>query len=56
MVAGSQTQGVLSQNGSTVNGDSQRGSTKPETVTVVAPSHVTDYYSANTLGCSGGVR
>lgn len=56
MVADSQTQGVLSQNGSAANGSSQHGLAKADPVKVEPPSHVTEYYPPNTLGCSEGVH
>lgn len=56
MVVSSQTQGVLSQNGSRTNGGLQNGSRKPDAVTVEPVSHVTEYYPPNTLGCTEGVN
>ncbi len=62
MVAESQAQGVLSHHGSAENGTShnasQHGSAKKATasVTVEAPSHISEFYSSNTLGCSDGKR
>ena len=55
MVADSQTQGVLSQNDSIANGTSH-GPAKADPVKVEAPSHVTEYYPPNILGCSEGVH
>lgn len=56
MVVNSQAQGVLSQNGSATNGNSQNGSEKSNAITVEPPSHVTEYYSHNTLGCTEGTN
>lgn len=56
MVVSSQTQGVLSHNGSTTNGGLQNGSCAPDAVTVEPVSHVTEYYPPNTLGCTQGVN
>lgn len=56
MVVSSQTQGVLSQNGSTTDGGLQNGCCKPQAVTVEPVSHVTEYYPPNTLGCTEGVN
>ena len=57
MVAEGHTQGVLSQNGSSHNGHSHNGSAKSaDSVTVEAPSHFTEHYPANTLGCSEGAK
>lgn len=58
MVAESQTQGVLSQNGTCKNGTpnnaSQNGSLKKNgsCVTVESPSHISEFYPKNNLGCS----
>ena len=54
MVAESQTQGVLSQNGSAHNGKSHSAKKAEEVVTVQEPDQVVEYYPANTLGCSDG--
>lgn len=60
MVAESQTQGVLSQNGTCDNGTpisaSPNGSSKTNgsCVTVEAPSHISEFYPKNNLGCSDG--
>lgn len=56
MVADSQTQGVLSQNGSIANGSSQHALAEADPVKVEVPSHVTEYYPPNTLGCSEGMH
>ncbi len=55
MVAESQTQGVLSQNG-TPNSASQNGSSKKNgsCLTVESPSHISEFYPKNNLGCSEG--
>ena len=49
MVAESVSQGDLSQNGLL------NGSKADSCVTVECPSHIKEYYSQNTLGCSEGV-
>ena len=56
MVVNSQTQGILSQIGSATNGGSQNGSKKADPITVEPPSHVTEYYPPNTLGCTEGTN
>lgn len=55
MVVNGQTQGVLSQNGSATIGGSINGSKNINAITVEHPSHVTEYYSPNTLGCTEGL-
>ena len=60
MVAESQTQGVLSQNGTCENGTPnsafQNGSSEKNgsCVTVESPSHISEFYPKNNLGCSEG--
>ena len=51
MVAESQTQGVLTQHSSAQNGSGKHA----DTVKVESPSHVTDFYPPNTLGCGEGM-
>lgn len=52
MVAESQTQGVLSHNGSAQNGKSHSVKKTEEAVTVEEPHQTAECYPANTLGCS----
>ena len=59
MVADSQTQGVLSQKGASrngaLNGTCQTASAKiKDCVTVESPSHISEFFPKNTLGCSDG--
>ena len=56
MVVNSQTQGVLSQSGSEINGGWQNGSKKGNAIKVEPPSHVTEYYPPNKLGCTEGTN
>lgn len=60
MVAERQTQGVLSQNRTCENGTPNsvlhKGSSKKNCscVTVESPSHISEFYPKNNLGCSEG--
>ena len=54
MVAESQTQGVLSHNGSAQNGKSHSVKKTEEVVTVEEPHQTAEFYPANSLGCSDG--